>query len=403
MSTTDAAARLPIFRLLVLAGAIFVSVSSEFLPTGLLPDIAADLDESEARIGFLVSVFAGTVAITSIPVTLLTRRFSRKALLVITLAVFAVTNVLAAIAPTYEALLASRIVGGLAHGLFWSVAGPYTAWLVHPSQVARAVSITTGGGSLAFILGVPMTAAIGHALGWRLAFLVMAGIVVAFVVLVIVALPAVDHRVPVVTGEIPQPLHRDRSLIALGIAAGSVLLVATGHNTFYTYIAPWTIAVGGVEPDLVSLVLLAFGVAGLGGAVIAAVYGDRWPRLTVNLMNAAVVLTVVLLALFGQGLVAVLLLMALWSVSFGGLPALYHTRGLQGSSARVRTITGSITTTAFNIAIGLGALLGGLVLDGWGVAAVPWVAAAIVVVGFVFTVLTDRARIAAHPAEAHRG
>lgn len=397
------AAPLPVFRLLVLAGAIFTSVSSEFLPTGLLPQIAGDLGTSEARIGFLITVFAGTVAVTSIPMTLLTQRFSRKWLLVAALSVFAVTNVLAAIAPTYEALLLTRVLGGLAHGLFWSVAGPYTAYLVHPTQLARSVSITSGGGSLAFILGVPLTAAIGTALGWRAAFLVMAAIVVGFVVLVVVALPPVDHRVPVVTGEIQTPIRRDRSLISLGIAAGTVLLVATGHNVFYTYIAPWSIGVGGIPGGLVSLVLLFFGLAGLGGAVLAGVFGDRWPRLLVNLMTLGVVVSMALLALLGQGFAAVVIGMVLWSGSFGGLPPLFHTRGLQGSSARVRAISGSVITTAFNVAIGAGALIGGLVLDGWGVAVVPWVGLAIVAVGVVYTMATDRARIAAHPAEAHRG
>lgn len=405
MTTTSvgrAAAPFPLPRLLVLAGAIFVSVSSEFLPTGLLPDIAADLDVSESRVGLLVSVFAGTVALTAIPVTVLTRHVSRKGLLVITLGVFAVTNLAAAVAPSYEALLAVRIVGGLAHGLFWAVAGPYTALLVAPGQLARAVSLTTGGGSLAFILGVPFTAAIGHALGWRLAFAVMAGIIVLFTVLVMVALPAVDHRVPVTTGEIPLPLRRDRSLIAVAIVALSVYLIVSGHNTLYVYIAPWSIAVPGVPPDLVSVVLLGFGVAGLGGVLIAAVFGDRHPRLVVNSMVGSVAALLLLLALLGATPAAVPLLLA-WSLAFGGLPALLHARSLHGSSRRVRAISGSIVTTAFNLAIATGAVVGGAVLDAAGVGAVPWVAAAIVAVGFGVVMATDRQRIAAHPAEGHLG
>ncbi|MCA9768567.1 MAG: MFS transporter [Gemmatimonadetes bacterium] len=405
MTTASAgrtAAPFPLFRLLVLAGAIFVSVSSEFLPTGLLPDIAADLDVSESRVGLLVSVFAGTVALTSIPVTLLTRHVSRKGLLVITLGVFAVTNLAAAVAPSYEALMAARIVGGLAHGLFWAVAGPYTALLVAPGQLARAVSVTTGGGSLAFILGVPFTAAIGHALGWRLAFAVMAVIIVVFTVLVVLALPNLDHRVTLATGEIELPYHRDRSLLAVGIIAISVYFVVSGHNTLYTYIAPWSISVADVPPDLVSAVLLAFGIAALGGVLIAGALGDRYPRLTVNGMTAAVVALLLLITLLGSTFAAVPLLV-LWSLAFGGLPALFHARALHGSSRRVRTISGSIVTTAFNFAIATGALVGGGVLDGAGVATIPWVAAAIVAAGLVVMLATDRARIAAHPAEAHRG
>jgi len=394
--------RFPLFRLLVLAGAIFVSVSSEFLPTGLLPDIAADLNVSESRVGLLVTVFALTVVVSTAPLTLLTRKLSRKWLLVTMLAVFALSNVLAAFAETYEVLAIARIVGGLAHGLFWAVATPYTALLVPSQQLARAVAVTTAGGSFAFILGVPFTAAVGHALGWRAAFLVMAALVVAFTVLAAFLLPAREHRrAPVPPGAAAPP--PDRSWLALGIVAFTVLIVAVGHNTFYTYIAPWTIEVAGVPDDLVSIVLLFYGVAGAVGLLIAAVFGDRHPRLTVNLMIVAVVATIVLTATTGRGLVLAIIVMALWSLAFGGLPSLFHTRSLHATSGRIRDLAGAAITTAFNAAIGGGALIGGIVFDGLGVAAVPWVAAFIVAAGLAFVLATDVIRIRAHPAEAHKG
>ncbi|WP_395641067.1 MFS transporter [Pseudolysinimonas sp.] len=393
--------RFPLFRLLVLAGAIFVSVSSEFLPTGLLPDIAADLDVSESRVGLLVTLFALTVVVSTAPLTLLTRRLSRKWVIVAMLGVFALSNVLAAFAPTYEVLAVARVIGGLAHGLFWAVTTPYTALLVPGRQLARAVAVTTAGGSFAFILGVPLTAAIGHALDWRAAFGVMAGLVVVFTVLAAVLLPAKEHRRP--QPEAGAEPVRDKSWAALGIVAVTVLLVAIGHNTFYTYIAPWAIAVGGIPDDLVSLALLIFGVAGALGLLVSAVYGDRFPRLTVNVMTTAVIATIVLTAVAGRGVVVAILLLALWSMAFGGLPSLFHTRSLHATSGRIRDLAGAAITTAFNAAIGGGALIGGIVFDELGVAAVPWVAALIVAVGFAWVLLTDPLRIRSHPAEAHKG
>lgn len=398
MSSGD---RFPLFRLLVLAGAIFVSVSSEFLPTGLLPDIASDLDVSESRVGLLITVFAFTVVLSSAPLTVLTRRYSRKGLLVLLLGVFALSNLLAAVAPNYETLAAARVLGGLAHGLFWAIAGPYVALLVAPRQLARAISVTTAGGTLAFILGVPLTAAIGHAVGWRWAFVTMAGLVVVFAVLTVVSLPAVDHRVPkreVVTTDTGSivAVKRDRSVIAVGIVAITVLLVATGQNLFYTYIAPWTIAVGGVADDQVSVVLLFYGLAGALGLFAAGAFGDRFPQATHNAMLVGLVVAMIATALFARELVPVVLLMMVWAATFGGLPALFHTRALHAASARIRDLTGAIVTTAFNSAIGLGALLGGVVLDGWGLEVVPYVAAAVVAVGAVWVFATDRARLAAH-------
>ncbi len=399
--------RFPLFRLLVLAGAIFVSVSSEFLPTGLLPDIAADLNVSESRVGLLVTIFAFTVVVSTGPLTMLTRRISRKWLLVALLGVFAVGNVWAALSVSYEMLAAARVLGGLAHGLFWAVAGPYVALLVSPRQLARAVAVMTAGGSFAFILGVPFTAAIGHAIGWRFAFVTMAALVVAFAILTVVSLPARNHpvvprTVTTATGSIVLP-QRDRSIIAVAIVAVTIILVATGHNVFFTYIAPWTISVAGVPADGVSLLLLFLGIGGAVGLLVAGLFGDRYPRLTLNLMVALVVLSIVATVLFAHGLVPAIVVMMFWSASFGGLPALFHTRALHGASARIRDLVGAVTTTAFNLAIGVGALVGGIVLDNLGIEFVPWAAAAIVAVGFGWVVTTDRARLAAHPADAHAG
>lgn len=395
--------RFPLFRLLVLSGAIFVSVSSEFLPTGLLPDIAADLNVSESRVGLLVTVFALTVVVSTAPLTLLTRRLSRKWLLVAMLAVFALSNVLAAFAETYEVLAIARVVGGLAHGLFWAVATPYTALLVPAAQLARAVAVTTAGGSFAFILGVPFTAAVGHALGWRAAFGVMAALVVGFAILAAFLLPAREHRRPPVVAVPGVAPVRDKSWTALGIVALTVLLIAIGHNTFYTYIAPWAIAVAGIPEDLVSLALLFYGIAGAVGLLIAALFGDRHPRLVVNLMTGALIATIVLAAVAGQGVVLGIVVLVLWSATFGGLPSLFHTRSLHATSGRIRDLAGAAITTAFNAAIGGGALIGGIVFDNLGVAAVPWVAALIVGVGFAWVLATDRLRIRSHPAEAHKG
>ncbi len=395
--------RFPLLRLLVLAGAIFVSVSSEFLPTGLLPEIAADLDVSESRVGLLVTIFALTVVVSTAPLTLLTRRFSRKWLLIAMLGVFALSNVLAASAETYEALAGARVLGGLAHGLFWAVATPYTALLVPANQLARAVSVTTAGGSFAFILGVPFTAAVGNALGWRAAFAVMAALVVGFALLAVFLLPVREHRRPAPATHPGVAPARDTSWTALGIVAVTVLLVAIGHNSFYTYIAPWAIEVAGVPGDQVSLMLLFYGIAGAVGLLVAAVFGDRYPRLTMNLMIAALIVTILLVAVGGRGLILAVVVLSLWSVAFGGLPSLFHTRALHASSGRIRDLAGAAITTAFNAAIGGGALIGGIVFDNLGVAAVPYVAALIVAVGLVWVLLTDPLRIRSHPSEAHRG
>ena len=399
MSTATATSRFPFFRLLVITGATFAAVTSEFLPTGLLPDMAGELDVSESRIGLLVTIFAATVVVATVPLTSLTRTLSRKWLMVALLAVFALANLLAAIAPSYEFLVGARILGGAAHGLFWAVTGPYASRLVPRHQLARAVAVTGAGGTAAFILGVPFGTALGHALGWRLAFGVMAAVVLGFLVLVVILLPPVQHIVPLATGEIAVPLRKDRTLPAVAIIAISVTLLVIGQNTFYTYIVPWTIQVGGIPSDNVSGLLFLYGAAGAIGLVLAGTLGDRYPRAVVLFGIAGVAISVGALAVFGaESPVALIAGLMAWSVCFGALPALFQTRMLHAASLRLRDTASAWLTIAFNIAIGGGALLGGFLLDGFGIAVLPYAEVVLIVIGLIFVLATDPVRIALRPA-----
>jgi DHA1 family inner membrane transport protein len=388
----------PLFRLLVITGAIFIVVTSEFLPTGLLPEMAEELRVSESRIGLLVTIFAATVVVTAVPLTALTRRFPRKALMVIVLGVFSVAMVLGAAAPNYEVLVGSRVLAGAAHGLFWSVTGPYASRMVPQHQLARAISVTAAGGTAAFILGVPFGTALGHALGWRLAFAVVGGIVLVFLALVIAFLPPVQHLVPLATGEILVPARQDRTVPAIIIVALTTAILITGQNTFSTYIVPWAISVGTVPPDGISLLLVVNGAAGAIGLVAAGVVGDRWPRGALLVMLAGVVVSLIGLALFAPGSIpATVAGGVLWGAFFGGIPSIVQARMLQSASLRLRDTASAWLTISFNIAIGGGALLGGLVLDTAGIAALPWAAAIGIAVALVFVLVTDRARLARVP------
>jgi DHA1 family inner membrane transport protein len=399
MSTDVRTNPFPLFRLLVISGAIFVVVTSEFLPTGLLPDMAAELGVSLSRIGLLVTVFAVTVIVTAVPLTALTNRFPRKPLMIVVLAIFVVAMLLGAVAPTYEVLVGSRILAGAAHGLFWSVTAPYASRLVPRQQLARAISVTAGGGTAAFIFGVPLGTALGHALGWRLAFAVVGGVVLVFLALVVLFLPPVQHLVPLATGEILIPARHDRTVPAIVIVCLTVVILITGQNTLSTYIVPWAIDVGTVAPDFVSAVLLINGAAGAVGLVAAGVVGDRWPRRGLAVMLVGVVVSVAALAVFAPGSVPATIAGGVaWGVFFGGIPSLVQTRMLQSASVRLRDTASAWLTISFNIGIAGGALLGGVVLDKVSVTALPWVLTGLVTAALVFVLSTDRARlrVAAH-------
>lgn len=379
----------PWVGLLTLSALIFMMVTSEFLPTGLLPEIAQQLKVSESQVGLLITVFAGTVVLTATPLAVLTRQYSRKSLVLAVLVVFILANVLAALAPNYPVLVVARIIGGLAHGLFWSVVGAYSAHLVPRHQLARAVSITGGGGTAAFVLGVPLGTALGHSLGWRLAFGILAGGVLVLMLVTAKLLPAVSHGERLATGEIPLPMRKDPTVPGVIIVGVIIVLVALGHNIFYTYIAPFLLGPVGVDPGAVAGTLFLFGGAGAIGLVLAGTLGDPFPRGAMISSLVFVLLSVTVVAIFAHVTWIALAAIALWGASFGGLPSLLQARMMHTASIRVRDVASSYFTTSFNFAIGAGALLGGLLLDRFGIGVLPWVDLAITVVGLALVIFAN--------------
>jgi predicted MFS family arabinose efflux permease len=396
-SPTTSSTTLPAFPwigLLTLAGAIFISVTSEFLPTGLLPEMASDLDVSLSTAGFLVSVFAGTVVIATTPLAALTRRYSRKALVVVVLLVLALANVLAAIAPTYEVLVGARVLGGLAHGLFWAVVAAYAAHLVPKQQLGKAVAITAGGGSAAFVLGVPVGTALGHGLGWRVAFGIIAVVIALLALAVVKFLPAVNHHVVLKTGEIPLPLRKDRSMRGIVLLCVVIVILITGQNIYYTYIAPWLINAAGFDESSVPFLLFLYGGAGAVGLVLAGFASDRFPKRGFAIALLGVMATVLSLAIWSANSVVVTVAIVVWGTAFGGIPAMLQTRMLHTASFRTRDLAAALQTTAFNIGIGGGALVGGLLLDSRGIESLPVTLVLFVGVAFVLMVGTDALRAA---------
>jgi predicted MFS family arabinose efflux permease len=381
----------PWIGLLTLAGAIFVSVTSEFLPTGLLPEMAGDLGVSISTAGLLVTIFAGAVVVATTPLAALTRNYSRKGLIVAVLLVIALANVLAALAPTYEILVGARILGGLGHGLFWAVVAAYSAHLVPKHQLGRAVAITAGGGTAAFVLGVPVGTALGHALGWRTAFIIIAAVVVLLSLAVVKFLPPVNHHVPLATGEIRIPLRKDRSFLPVMLVCVVILIVLTAQNTFYTYIAPWLTEVAGFPGDSVALLLFLFGGAGVLGLVLAGIASDRFPKRGFAVAVLAVMVSVLALALLSQNPVIVVAAFVVWGTAFGGVPAMLQTRMLRTASFQMRDLAGALQTTAFNIGIGGGALLGGILIDGVGIRSLPLVELGLLALGIAVSVAVDAA------------
>ncbi len=381
----------PWVGVLTLTALIFTSVTIEFLPTGLLPEIAAELDVSLSQVGILVTVFAGTVVFSAAPLATLTRRLPRKSLVLVVLAVFVLSSVLSGLAPNYPFMVGARVLGGLAHGLFWAVVGAYSGHLVPKKMLGRAVAITAGGGTAAFVLGVPLGTAIGHALGWRAPFLIMAGIITVLAIVAWRLLPPVQHLEPLVTGEIPLPLRHDKSIPGIILVCSVVVLLMVAHNILYTYIAPFLLGPVGVPTSSVALVLFLYGSAAVIGLVLAGILADRYPRSSLTISILAIVAALVVIGLVPGTFWIVFPALVIWSIGFGAAPPMLQARMLHTASRRMRDIASAYLTTSFNVGIGLGALIGAVLLDTVGVGVLPYVAAGLTFASAIVFVVGDGA------------
>jgi predicted MFS family arabinose efflux permease len=345
--------------LLVLSAVVFLSVTSEMMPTGLLPELGASFEVTEAQAGLLVTVFAFTVVLSSTPLALATRRVPRRTLLVIVLVVLALGTAVTALAPAYPVVVAARIVAGAAHGLFWAVVGAYAARLVDPRDLGRAVAVTFAGGTLAFVAGVPLGTALGQLLGWRPSFLLVAVLMAVGAVLVRRVMPHVENSVSEAsTREVPTA-RSSRGIGSVAVLCVAVALAMTGHYAFTTYLVPFAtdrmeVVAGDVPP-----LLFVYGAAGAVGLVIAGTRVVARHPVGALLMALAVVLVsaVVLNLLPAQPLVA-LPAFVVWGTAFGVLPSLLQTRLLQLADPSIRDTATAVYTASFNAGIGGGALVG---------------------------------------------
>jgi len=371
----------------MLAAGVFLSITIEMLPTGLLPEMSEDLGVAGPFIGLLMSVFAFAVVITSTPLTALTSRMPRHGVLVGVLVVLGLTTLASAFAPEYWMLVAVRVAGGVAHGLFWAIVAAYASRLVPDGQIGRAVSVTLGGGTLALVAGVPATTVLGQLVGWRPVFAIVAGLTLVGALVVWRFLPPVA----VEAGATAARFRRgDVALGPVALVCGVTAVTMLGQYAVFTYVAPLIVDVVGLGPGAVGPMLLLYGITGAIGLVVAGSPLARRPvaAMLVAMATAAIALVVLGLA---PGAVPSLVAFAVWGLAFGAIPPLLYTRLLQATDPRQRDAAGALYTTAFNVGIGGGALVGAVLFERIGVQGLPFLYAAMLAV--VATVLVgDAAR-----------
>ena len=343
-----------------LALAAFAIGTAEFIISGILPPLAADLAVSIPTAGLLVSAYAVGVAIGGPLLTILTARVPPKTLIVSLMVIFALAQGLCAIAPDYGLLLVARIVSSASHGVFFGAGNIVVSKLVPFERRGAAFSLFIGGITIANLLGLPGGSAIGNAFGWRMAFAAV-GLLGAVATLVLIAkLPSTreeQHERTTFGSQIKALGHQQVLLSYLTIAIVMVAFLAFG-----TYQVPVLLEVTGVDPSIVPLYLLLGGV----GSVIGIYAGGRatdWkpmPSLIAVLLLQALFAAAMLWTIHDPILMAVNMFLS--GVTGFAFSTPLQARVLQAAK-EAPNLAASLISTAFNIGIAGGAFLGAVLLN----------------------------------------
>ncbi|MGG1947816.1 MFS transporter [Trinickia sp. NRRL B-1857] len=336
----------------------FALVTSELMPIGLLPKIAAGVNAAEGNVGLTITI-PGLVAAFAAPALLVAAgRLDRRWLLWLTSALLIASNLIVASAATLSTLLAGRVLLGISIGGFWAIGAAVARRLVPPESVGRATALVFSGVSAGTVIGLPAGTLLGELCGWRFAFTgaaTLGGIALAAQLYLLPKLAATDT---VGLWQLPAVARTAKARVALL----AVALAIGGQFMAYTYLASFLERYASISPSMVSAVLLAYGVAGLVGNTIAGelVQGDVRRVLTgAGLLVAA---TILCLPLIGSHPFIAVALVVIWGGGFGAVPVSLQTAMFMAAPT-LQEGSSALFVSTFQLALASGAFLGGLAVN----------------------------------------
>lgn len=360
----------------------FMLNTSEFMPIGLLTDIASSFGIAGASAGAMITVYAWAVMLLSLPLMIAASRIEFKRLLLGVLAVFAVGQGLSAAAPTFAILVVARIVVACAHAIFWSIASVMATRLVSTRHAPTALGMIATGTSIAMILGMPLGRAIGLALGWRMAFAAVGTVSVVVTLYLAIVLPGIPTGNPFTLGKLPALARNGRLMVMYAVT----VLFATAYYTGYSYIEPFLAQVGGMEPSSITVALTVFGCAGLMGSFLfSRVYGGR-RRAFLACSVGGMVVALFALRACAPSFAATGAVFVVWGCCATAFNVAFQSEVIRAVEADESSVAMSIFSGLFNFGIGAGSALGGFVVTGLSVGLLGVVGGAVGVVCLLLTV-----------------
>ena len=362
---------------------VFIFNMSEFMPIGLLTDIATDFSVSESTAGMIISIYAWAVAILSLPIMLLLRKMEYRRMLLMCVGLFAFFQVLSGISSNYWMLVVSRLGVAVAHSVFWSIASPLAVKVVAPELQKLAISMVAAGTSIAMIAGLPLGRIIGLAMGWRMSFVTIAVVSVMALVLLIVVFPKVENPGTFTLGRLPG-LFRIKVLVGIYVV---VAVFVTGYYTGYSYIEPFMMQIAGLSESMTTVALTVFGLAGIVGSMVFTKYYDRSRFGFIILALGGLCTCLFVLRISATAMIAVMVVCALWGFFATMFNVSFQNEAIRASPSDATAIAMSMFSGIYNVGIAMGSLIGGTVTEMMSVGMIGYVGGVFTLVAVVFTMV----------------
>lgn len=362
-----------------LSFAAFIFNTSEFVPIGLLSDIARDFGITESHAGLLITVYAWFVAMASLPLMLLVSRMEYRKLLLGLFALFIASHIASACASSYYMLMASRIGVASAHAVFWSIVSPLAVKVAPEGHRSAALGIVITGSSIAMIAGLPLGRTIGLLAGWRMTFFYI-GVAATIIMLFITAVfPKVCSDNAVSLRSVPSMLRRP-ALMSIYLLT---LVLITAQFTAYSYIEPFLGQVAQMSEGAITLILTLFGAVGIIGSVIFSRCYDRHPNRFIRFAVIGIAASLALLYPAAATHGTVIALCTFWGLSITFFNLVFQAQIIR-VAPQSTAIAMAVYSGIYNVGIGSGALVGGMVCADLSVEYIGFVGCAIAIVAAAF-------------------
>ena len=360
----------------------FIFNTSEFIPIGLLSDIASDFAITESKAGMLITVYAWIVALASLPLMLAFSKTENKKLMLSIVALFIASHVLSGFSTSYYMLMLSRAGVACAHAIFWSIVTPLAVRVAPEGRRSTALSLIVTGSSVAMIVGLPLGRAVGLLVGWRATFLLIAALSAIVFIILTASLPKTPSDNDVSIKSLPGLLRTP----GLGGIYLLTVIIITGHYTSYSYIEPFLAQVAGMSNTLITIVLSIFGIVGIIGSYFFAKYFDRHQFTFIRFAVAGISVFTLLLLPSAINTATVILICILWGLAINSYNLSFQSEILQ-VAPHGTAIAMSIYSGIYNVGIGAGALVGGNVCSYMGISNIGFVGGAIGLVASAYCIL----------------